>query len=313
MSNSVSTEVLLWSLFIVFVTGALALDLGVFHRRPHIVPRKEAALWTLVWIALALVFNILIYFWIGSESAIQFLTAYLLEKSLSMDNIFVFVVIFTYFSVDAAYHHRVLFWGIMGAVILRGLFIAGGLVLVHAFESVLLVFGAFLIFTGIRFARQKEISVNPEANPVVRLFRKFLPLTESYQGSKFLVNRNGKTFATPLFIVLLVIETTDVAFAIDSIPAAFAVTTDPLVVFTSNIFAILGLRALYFLVAAILPRIRYLRLGLSATLVYLGFKVLIAQFYPIPIIASLLILSVILGASMLASAIFPKRIEPTAT
>ncbi|MDP2728744.1 MAG: TerC family protein, partial [Dehalococcoidia bacterium] len=253
-----SNQIMLWIGFNIFVLGMLVLDLGVFHRSAHVVKIREALLWTAVWICLALTFNVGVYFWGGRDAAMQFLAGYLIEKSLSIDNIFVFLLIFSAFGVPALYQHKVLFWGILGALAMRALFIAAGVTLIEAFHWMVYLFGAFLIATSIKMALQREREIHPERNPVLRLFRRFVPVTASYEGDKFLVKRGGRYLATPLLVVLLVVESTDVLFAVDSIPAVLAVTSDPFIVYTSNVFAILGLRALYFAVAGLIGLFHYL-------------------------------------------------------
>ena len=305
------TPIWLWVGFNVFVLAMLALDLGVFHRKSHAVSGKEALTWSLIWISLSLVFNAVIYFYwdrmapnstyTNGEAALAFFTGYLIEKSLSVDNIFVFILIFSFFAVPAAYQHRVLFWGILGALIMRGTLIAVGAALLEEFHWIIYVFGAFLIFTGIRMALQQEEHVQPDKNPVVKFFRRFMPVTENFEKDQFFVRRAGKLFATPLFLILLVVESTDLIFAVDSIPAIFAVTQDPFIVYTSNVFAILGLRALYFLLANVMDKFQYLKLGLSAVLVFIGAKMVIVDFYEIPIGISLGVVAGILTISILAS------------
>ena len=305
------TPIWLWIGFNVFVLAMLALDLGVFHRKSHAVSGREALTWSLVWISLSLVFNAVIYFnwdvmapnstYTNREAALAFFTGYLIEKSLSVDNIFVFILIFSFFAVPAAYQHRVLFWGILGALIMRGTLIAVGAALLHEFHWIIYIFGAFLIFTGIRMSWHHEENVQPDKNPVVKFFRRFMPVTETFEGDQFFVRRAGKLFATPLFLILLVVESTDLIFAVDSIPAIFAVTQDPFIVYTSNVFAILGLRALYFLLANVMDKFRYLKFGLSAVLVFIGVKMVIVDFYKIPIGISLGVVAGILTLSILAS------------
>lgn len=298
-----------WVVFNIFVLGLLALDLGVFHRKDHAVGMKEAAIWTVVWISLALLFNLGIYIYAGSEPALQFLTGYLIEKSLSVDNIFVFVMLFSYFNVPVIYQHRVLFWGILGALIMRGILIGVGAFLIAQFHWVIYIFGAFLVFTGIRMAMQKEENVEVESNGVVKLLRRVMPITQGYHGHDFFVRNAGRIFATPLFVVLLVVETTDLIFALDSIPAIFAVTTDPFLVYTSNVFAILGLRSLYFLLAEVVTKFRFLKLGLSAILVFVGIKMLIVDIYHIPILVSLGVIATTLAISIVASLLLPEAAE----
>ena len=235
-------QVLLWVIFNIFVVAMLALDLGVFHRTAHVIHIREALLWCVLWMTLALLFNVGIYFWHGSEPALEFLTGYLLEYSLSVDNIFVFLMIFSYFRVPYLHQHKVLFWGILGALIMRALFILTGITLIQKFHWVIYIMGGFLVLTGIKMAMQKGEDINPEHNPVLRLFRRLMPVTDDYEGDRFFVRRSGRLFATPLFVIVLVVETTDVIFAVDSIPAILAITLDPFIVYTSNVFAILGLR-----------------------------------------------------------------------
>ncbi len=296
-----------WAGFLLFVLLMLALDLGVFHRKSHEVKIREALIWSAVWISLALIFNVGVYFLMGKEKAIEFLTGYVIEKSLSVDNLFVFIMVFSYFNVDTKYQHKVLFWGILGALIMRAIFIFAGVALIQQFHWIIYVFGAFLIFTGIKMLVQKEEKMEPEKNPLVRLFKRFFPVTETMHGDRFFVKINAKTVATPLFIVLLIIEFTDLIFAVDSIPAILAISTDTFIIFTSNVFAILGLRALYFALAGIAKLFYYLKYGLSAILVFVGVKMVIAGFFKIPVMYSLLVIVSILILSILASVIFPKK------
>jgi tellurite resistance protein TerC len=291
----------LWIGFNLLVVALLAIDLGVFHRRAHVVSIKEATLWSIIWIALALSFNLAVYFWQGSETALEFFTGYLLEKSLSVDNLFVFVLIFAAFQVPALYQHRVLFWGVLGALVMRGLFIVIGAALLEQFHWIIYVFGVFLIFTGIRMATHRDEELHPEQNPVVQWVRRFLPMTTGYEETRFVVRRAGKVLGTPLLLVLLVVETTDVVFAVDSIPAIFAITRDPFIVYTSNVFAILGLRALYFVLAGAVAKFYYLKVGLSAILVFVGAKMALSDFYKIPVTLSLGVIATILIAAILAS------------
>jgi tellurite resistance protein TerC len=301
----------LWVGFNLFVLAMLALDLGVFHRKSHAVSGREALIWSLVWISLSMVFNAVIYFfwdrmmpgssYTNSQAALAFFTGYLIEKSLSVDNIFVFILIFSFFAVPAAYQHRVLFWGILGALVMRGTLIAIGAALLKEFHWIIYVFGAFLIFTGIRMALHREEELHPEKNPVVKFFRRFMPVTNTFEGDKFFIRHAGKIMATPLFLILLIVESTDLVFAVDSIPAIFAVTQEPFIVYTSNVFAILGLRALYFLLANVMDKFQYLKLGLSAVLTFIGVKMVIVDFYPIPIGISLAVVAGILTISILAS------------
>lgn len=301
----------LWIGFNLFVLVMLALDLGVFHRKSHAVSAKEALTWSIVWIALSLVFSGVIYFfwdkmmpnstYTNSEASLAYLTGYLIEKALSVDNIFVFILIFSFFAVPATYQHRVLFWGILGALVMRGVMILVGAALIERFHWIIYVFGAFLIYTGIRMASHQDEEVQPDKNPVVKFFRKFMPVTEGFEEDKFFIRRAGKLFATPLFLILLIVESTDLVFAVDSIPAIFAVTHDPFIVYTSNIFAILGLRALYFLLANVMDKFQYLKLGLSAVLTFVGIKMVITDIYHIPVGISLGVVAGILAVSILAS------------
>ena len=302
-----SAKILIWIGFNLFVILMLALDLGVFHRKAHVIKIKEALLWSGFWITLALLFNLLIYFWQGPEKALEFFTGYLIEKSLSVDNLFVFLLIFTYFDVPPLYQHKVLFWGILGALIMRAIFIAAGITLIQTFHWVLYLFGIFLIFTGIKLARHKEREIHPERNPVVRLFRRLMPVSDQYEGDKFILRKGKKYVFTPLFIVLLIIETTDVIFAVDSIPAILAITLDPFVVYTSNVFAILGLRALYFALAGMMRLFHHLHYGLSAILVLVGIKMLLVDIYKIPTAIALGLIAVILLTSIVASVVKPRR------
>lgn len=302
-----SSNIWLWVGFTVFVLAMLAFDLGVFHRKAHTVSLKEAITWSVVWISLAMVFNVGLYFWAGSEKALQFFTGYLIEKSLSVDNIFIFVLLFTYFSVPASYQHRVLFWGILGALIMRGALIGIGTVLLEQFHWIIYVFGAFLIFTGIRMGLQKETEVHPEKNPVLKLVRKVIPVTNEYVRDRFFTRQAGMLMATPLLLVLVIIETTDLVFAVDSIPAVFAVTNDPFIVYTSNVFAILGLRSLYFVFANIIHKFYYLKAGLSIILTFVGIKMLVADLYHIPTWVSLAFIAVVLGGAIIASIVRVRR------
>jgi len=294
-------RIFLWIGFNIFVLALLALDLGVFHRKAHSVSIKEATTWSIIWVSLAMIFNLGIYFAWGQEKALEFFTGYVIEKSLSVDNLFIFLMIFQYFSTPAEYQHRVLFWGILGALILRAIFIAAGSALLSHFHWMIYVFGGFLVFTGIKMFLQGDEKIEPERNPVVRLFERWVPITREYHGQNFTIRTNGKTRATLLLLVLIVIETTDVIFAVDSIPAIFAVTQDSFIVYTSNIFAILGLRALYFMLAGIMQMFVYLKFGLSLVLCFVGAKMLLADIYKIPIGASLSVIGTILLVSVMAS------------
>jgi tellurite resistance protein TerC len=295
------SQVLLWVVFNIFVLGILAVDLLVLHRKAHAVTLREALAWSCVWVSLALLFGIGIYFFRGGEKALEFLTGYVIEWSLSVDNLFVFLVIFSYFAVPSMYQHRVLFWGILGALVLRAIFIATGAALLANFHWMIYVFGGFLIFTGIKLLFVGEEKIEPEKNPAVRLVRRFINVTPEYHGQQFFIRKDGSLWATPLFLVLVVVETTDVIFAVDSIPAIFAITLDPFIVYTSNVFAILGLRALFFLLAGVMEMFRYLRVGLAFVLCFVGAKMLIAEFYKVPIGISLGVVGGILLISILAS------------
>jgi TerC family integral membrane protein len=296
-----------WIGFNAFVLAMLAIDLGVFHHKAHSVSLKEASIWSVVWITLALIFNAGLYFLRGPDAALQFFTGYLIEKSLSVDNIFVFVLLFTFFNVPAAYQHRVLFWGILGALIMRGLLIALGAVLLEDFHWIIYLFGAFLIFTGIRMGLQKETRPHPEKNPLLKLARRFFPVTSDFEHDRFIVRRAGRLLITPLLLVLLIIESTDLLFALDSIPAIFAVTRDPFIVYTSNVFAILGLRSLYFIFANVIDKFYYLKTALAVILVSVGVKMLLADIYPIPTALSLLFIALVLAVAIVASMLRARR------
>jgi tellurite resistance protein TerC len=300
----------MWVAFTVFVMVMLVLDLGVFHRKAHEVHMREALGWSAFWIGLAAVFNVCVYFWFGAERALEFTTAYLIEETLSVDNLFVFLVIFGYFAVPSQLQHRVLFWGIVGAIALRIVFILAGAALLQRFHWVMYVFGGFLVFTGFKLLLQREAEMHPEKNPVLRLARRVIPSISEYRGTKFFVVENGKRYATPLLMVLLVIEATDVVFAVDSIPAVFAVTRDPFIVFTSNIFAVLGLRSLYFALAGMMRKFHYLKVGLGLVLAFVGVKMLIADFYKLPIAVSLGVIAGLLGASIATSILRPPTAPP---
>ncbi len=295
------SQLFLWVVFNVFVLGILALDLLVLHRKAHAVSLREAAAWSCAWVSLALIFGLGVYYFRGAEKGLEFLTGYVIEWSLSVDNLFVFLVIFSYFAVPAVYQHRVLFWGILGALVLRATFIATGTALLANFHWMIYVFGGFLIFTGIKLLFAGEEKIEPEKNPAVLLVRRFMKVTPDYQGQRFFIRQHGKLWATPLFLVLVVVETTDVIFAVDSIPAIFAITLDPFIVYTSNVFAILGLRALFFLLSGVMEMFHYLRVGLSFVLCFVGAKMLIVDFYKIPIGVSLGVVGGILLLSILAS------------
>jgi tellurite resistance protein TerC len=300
-----------WIGFNAFVVAMLVLDLGVFHRRSHEVKFNEAISWSIVWISLALLFNLGLWLgWVGDydvanrgQTALEFLTGYLIEKSLSVDNIFVFVMIFSYFAVPSAYQHKVLFYGIIGALISRALFIFGGLWLIEKFAWTIYIFGVFLILTGVKMILAKGKEAHPERNPVVRLVRRFMPMTDKYEGDRFIVRREGRRFATPLMLVLVLVETTDIIFAVDSVPAIIAITKDPFIVYTSNVFAILGLRALYFVLAGFMSMFEYLTYGLAVLLMFIGGKMLMSAGLGIhiPVGMSLGAIALILGVAVVAS------------
>jgi tellurite resistance protein TerC len=295
-----------WVLFNAFVLAMLALDLGVVHRRKHEVKFNEAVVWSAVWIGLALAFAGLVAYKRGAGTALQFLTGYIIEESLSVDNLFVFLLIFSYFAVPTPLQHGVLFWGILGAMVLRLLFIVAGVALIEQFEWVIYIFGAILIFSGVKMALEKEKKINPGQNPVLKLVRKLMPVTPEFEGSTFLVRRDGRTLATPLLLVLLVVETTDLIFAVDSIPAVLAITRDRFIVYTSNVFAILGLRAMFFALKGAMDLFHHLHYGLSAVLVFVGVKMLLGHFVEVPIGIALGVVASILALSVVASLIWPK-------
>ncbi len=297
-----------WVLFVAFILVLLALDLGVFHRRAHAVSLREAGIWVSVWVSLSLLFGLGVWFVEGPEPGLQFFTGYLIELSLSADNMFVFVLIFTAFAVPAAYQHRVLFYGILGALVMRASMILGGAWLIHQFHWILYLFGAFLVFTGIRMALEREEKeVDVQNNIAIRLVSRFAPILPQYREERFIVREQGRLYATPLLVVLVLVELTDLAFALDSIPAIFAVTRDPFIVFTSNVFAILGLRSMYFLLANLVQRLVYLRLGLAFILSFIGVKMLIAEFYEVPTLLSLAVVITTLLISVVASLVAVER------
>jgi tellurite resistance protein TerC len=296
-----------WLGFLAFVGAMLALDLGVFHKHAHEVRRKEALIWSAVWISLALLFGAGMFVIRGPQAGVEWITGYLIEKSLSVDNVFIFILIFAAFGVPASYQHRVLFWGILGALIMRGILIGVGAALLHNFHFIIYVFGAFLIFTGLRFLRSHEEAPSLENNRLVQIAKRIFPTTDVYEGQKFFVRRKNTLFMTPLFLVLLLLESTDILFAVDSIPAIYAITSDPFIVFTSNIFAILGLRALYFVLSGYLVGLLYLKPALAAVLVFVGAKMLLADVYHMPPLLSLAVIIVILGSAIVASLVVQRR------
>jgi tellurite resistance protein TerC len=315
-------KTIFWIGFNAFVVLMLVLDLGIFHRKSHEVKIKEALFWSGVWITLALIFNVGIYFFYTPppglkpiDSAMQFFTGYIIEKSLSVDNIFVFVLIFSFFRVKPEYQHKVLFWGILGALVMRAAFIFTGVALFNKFAFVIYIFGAFLILTGIKLALQKDKKINPEKNPVLKIFKKFFGVSPEYEKGKFFTKQNGKRIATPLLVVLIVVETTDLIFAADSIPAILAVTRDPFIVYSSNVFAILGLRALYFALAGMMKLFHYLHYGLAAILVLVGVKMILNHHFQSEIIStevSLALVLVILAVSVIISIKYPEKYSKTA-
>lgn len=291
----------MWAAFLAFILAMLAFDLFVLHKDAHEVSFKEAGIWSGVWIALGLAFGGLVWVWQGSQLAGEYYAGYLIEKSLSIDNVFVFALVFTYFAVPKMYQHRVLFWGVLGALVFRAIFIAAGAALLNEFHWMIYVFGAFLVITGIKMWRSRDSHMDPGKNPVLRTLRKVIPITDDYAGQRMLLRRAGKLVATPLLAVLVVIETTDIIFAVDSIPAIFAITDEPFIVFTSNAFAILGLRALYFLLAGMMDRFTYLKVGLAAVLVFVGAKMLLTDVWKAPIWASLAVIALLIGGSVVLS------------
>ena len=311
MHESIGTP-WLWIGFVAFVLATLALDLGVIHKKDHEVSVKEALLWTGVWVSLSMLFNVGIYFCFGPERALEFLSGYVIEKALSVDNIFVFIVVFSVFAVPAKLQHRVLLWGILSALVLRAIFVVLGAALLSRFHWLGYVFGAFLMFTGIKLLVQKEHEVDPRNNPLFKVFRRLMPTVDKLHEGHFTIVQAGKRYATPLLLVLIAIETTDIVFAMDSIPAIFAVTRDPFIVFTSNIFAILGLRSLYFALSGLMDKFHYLKFGLALVLMFVGAKMLLASVYKIPTWLSLLVIAGVLAFSVLASLLRPRREVPRA-
>lgn len=297
----------LWIGFNVFVLLMLVLDLGVFHRRSHVISVKEALSWTCVWVLIAFIFNIFVYYYYGEELAFEFFTGYLIEKSLSVDNIFVMILIFSYFNVPPQYQHKVLFWGILGALVMRVCFILAGIELIQKFHWLIYIFGAFLVYTGIKILTQEDQKFEPEKNPVVKLVRRIFRVTPNFEGDQFFVRRNNLVWATPLFVVVVVIEATDLVFAVDSIPAILAISDNPFIVYTSNVFAILGLRSLYFALAGIEKYFVYLKYGLSAILIFVGLKMCISEFYQVPVAISLAFIILTLFLAGLASMVMQKR------
>ena len=297
---------LFWIAFNLFVLAMLAVDLWIFNRPAHLVTFRQALAWSLTWIALAGAFAVLVYWWRGHDAALEFTTGYIIELSLSVDNLFLFLVIFRYFQVPSQLQHKVLFWGIIGALFMRGIFIIVGVKLIQSFHWIIYAFGAFLVYSGIQLFREEEVGVQPEKNPVLRLFRRWVRVTETYEGERFFVRRAG-FYATPLLVVLLVVETTDLLFATDSIPAVLAITLKPFIVYTSNVFAVLGLRSLFFVLAGMMEVFHYLHYGLSIVLIFIGSKMLISDYYRIPTGMALAAVGGVLALSVLASLIIPKK------
>ena len=302
----------LWIGFTVLVLGLLALDLGVFHRDAHEVTFREALGWSAVWVSLALAFNGWLWWQHGREPGLEFLTGYLIEKALAVDNIFVILLVFATFNVPRAYQHRVLFWGILGALVMRAVFIFLGAALLERFHWIMYVFGGFLVVTGVKLLKQDEHEIHPERNPLFRLFTRCVPSVSQYHGGDFTVRKDGRLHATPLLLVLVCIEATDLVFAVDSIPAIFAVTTDPFIVFTSNIFAILGLRSMFFLLAGVMDRFHYLKIGLALVLMFVGVKMLLLDVFHIPIGISLGVIALILAGAVAASLLRARRLDAEA-
>ncbi|AGG05819.1 MULTISPECIES: TerC family protein [Dehalococcoides] len=301
----------LWVIFAVMVLCMMALDLGVFHRRAHEVKTKEALVWSGVWIALALIFGGLVYSSLGSETGLNYLSGYIIELSLSVDNLFVFIMIFSYFCIKREYQHKVLFWGILGAIIMRAVFIAAGITLIENLSWVLYIFGVFLIYTGIKMVKDQNKEIHPDKNPLVNFVCRILPMTNKLHGDHFFIKENGRKLATPLILVLVSIEAMDLVFAVDSIPAVMAITLDPFIIFTSNIFAVMGLRAMYMALSGVIQKLHYLHYGLAAILAFLGIKMLISDFFHMPVTASLGVVAVILAISIAASLLKPpKEIKP---
>ncbi|MCK4656718.1 MAG: TerC family protein [candidate division Zixibacteria bacterium] len=309
IASLLSNKYILWVGFNLLVMLMLAIDLGLIHKSLKEITVKEAFVWSGIWIVVALVFNVGIYYWRGSEVAVQFFTGYVIERSLSIDNIFVFLLIFTYFQVPGRFQYKVLIWGILGALVLRGVFILLGTLLIAKFHWIIYLFGAFLVITGIKMGFGKDKKIDPEKNPMLRLFRKFLPITSGYDDGKFFLRKNGKLFGSPLLVVLIVIESTDIVFAVDSIPAIFAITLDPFIVYTSNVFAILGLRALYFAMAGMMKLFYYLKYALGMILAFVGVKMLVSGFLEIPTPIALGAIGGIFAVSIVMSLLIPHKGE----
>ncbi len=296
-----------WLAFLLFVTIMLVLDLGIFNRKLHVVEIREALIWSAVWISLALIFNAIIYYYYGKIKALEFLSGYLIEKSLSVDNLFVFIILFKYFNIPRKYHHKVLFWGIIGAILMRAIFIFAGVALLNKFHWLIYIFGIFLVFTGIKMLFPEKSEIDPEKNTIVKLFKRIFPVTNIMYRGHFFIHKNHKLIATPLFVAVIVVELTDLVFALDSIPAILAISNDTFIIFTSNIFAILGLRALYFALSGITQYFYYLKYGLAAILSFVGFKMIISGYIKIPIGLSLGVIFGLLLITILLSVFFKKK------
>ena len=301
---------LFWILFNLFVVAMLALDLGVLNRRQRVVGFREAAGWSLAWIGLACAFAVLVFFWHGRAESLQFVTGYVIELTLSVDNLFIFLVIFRYFKVPGEHQHKVLFWGVLGALVMRGLFIAAGVGLMERFAWITYAFGALLVYSGLKLLRQGDVQIHPEKNPVLKLFRRILPVTDQYEGGKFF-SRRDRLYATPLLIVLLVVETTDILIAVDSVPAVLAITLNAFIVYTSNVFAILGLRSMYFALAGMMDKFHYLHYGLSTVLIFIGLKMIGSHYVNVPTEWALAIVVLVLATSVMLSLMLPKKFEGT--
>jgi tellurite resistance protein TerC len=307
--NSIGNSAALWIGFSLFILFMLSLDLGLFNRKAHVIKYREAAIWSAVWVMLAMMFAGIVFWYQGSDLGLKFLTGYVIELSLSVDNLFVFLLIFSFFKVPAKVQHRVLYWGVMGALVMRLTMIFIGGALINRFHWILYLFGAFLVYTGIKMFRQDDSDIQPEENPVVRAVTRYIPITRHYDGKHFFTRVNGKLTGTLLLLVLVIVEVTDLVFAVDSIPAIFAITTNTFIVYTSNVFAILGLRSMYFLLAGVVEKFQYLRMGLAIVLTFIGVKMLIEGFYVIPVWVSLLVVATVLLTSVAASILWPKEAE----
>jgi tellurite resistance protein TerC len=303
------SQMLLWGGFILFVLVMISIDLGLFHRTAHAVKTKEALIWCAIWVSLALLFNVGVYHYKGGQAGIEFLTGYVIELSLSLDNLFVFLLIFSFFRVPKHHQHTVLYWGILGALVMRAMMIMTGIALINKFHWIIYVFGAFLVFTGVKMFFTGDQEIHPEKNPVIKLAKKIFPVTHEFHEGHFFVRLKGRLLATPLFLVLLVIETTDLVFAVDSIPAILAITRDTFIVYTSNVFAILGLRSFYFALAGMFDKFRFLKVGLAIVLSYVGLKMLLSNFYKIPTVLSLTFIALTIGLSILISFLKPEKAE----